>query len=550
MLDFETIEADRAARRAYWRERGVYTDRSYADAIRDAVKAGPDQKLVFHSRARPVQTLTVAELDAEAEKVAAGFYKLGLRCGDFIGVMLPSWPEMAVSYLAAYKLGAAVVPLVAVYGARELGFIMRETLAKALVIPDVWRGYDYLERVAAAGELPDLESLIVVGEASGPGVVRWADLDRAAQPCPAPAGIADEVCLVIYTSGTTSDPKGVKHTHNTMLCDLNAERVSAEPATPVPMPDGPSFALQPAGHMAGFLTIMRPFVSPGADTVLLDQWFPEDAARLVEKYKIAGAASPPIFLTTMIEAAEKEGIDITSLKSFGLGGSAVNPDTIRLAESHGVGSWRVYGMSEHPNVSMATGDSYDKRAITDGQLTARNEVIVVDEDDREVPRGQQGEVCTRGPRLFVGYVNAELDPPCFLPGGWYKTGDIGAFDADGYLTITDRKKDIIIRGGENISAKEIEDLLATMPGVRESAAVAMPDPVMGERVCAFVQARPGFDISLQAVADYFRSKGIVRLKTPERVIVVEEFPRTPTGKIRKNELRDQLKAEFATAGGA
>jgi len=544
MLDFSTIEADRAARRAYWRERGVYTDRSYADAIRDGVKAGPQQKLIFHSRVRP-SIGTVAELDQEAERIASAFHKLGLRCGDYIAVMLPSWRETALAYLAAYKIGLAVVPLVAVYGARELGFIMRETKAKALVIPDQWRGFDYLERVEDAGKLPELRHLIVVGEARREDFVNWAQLDTSETTYPAPAGIADEVCLVIYTSGTTSDPKGVKHTHNTLLCDLNAEGArGAAPGMHTP-PSGPSFGMQPAGHMAGFLTIMRPFVSPGSDTVFIDQWLPQDAARLVETYGIASTASPPIFLTTLIDAAAEIGADISSLKSFGLGGSAVSPETIRLADSLGLQGWRVYGMSEHPNVSLATGDDFEKRAFTDGKLTPRNEVMIVDEDGRETPPGQPGEVCTRGPRLFVGYVNSELDRHCFLPGGWYRTGDIGTFDADGYLTITDRMKDIIIRGGENISAKEIEDHLASMPGVKESAAVAMPDEVMGERVCAFVLTSPGVDVTLGSVTAYFRSKGIVRLKTPERVIVVEEFPRTPTGKIRKNELRDRLRAEFA-----
>ena len=555
MLDFETIEADRAARRAYWRERGVYTDRSFADAIRDGVRAGPDQKLVFHSRSRPLLEATVAELDRQAEQMAGAFYGLGLRCGDYIGIMLPSWRETAVTYVAGYKLGLTIVPLVAVYGPRELGFVMRETHAKALVIPDAWRGYDYLDRVKQAGELPDLRHLIVVGDARGSGLVNWADLEtQPAAACPEPHGIADEVCAVIYTSGTTSDPKGVKHTHNTLLCDLNADHAAGGAPKPPSKAEGPVFGMQPAGHMAGFLTLMRPFISPGPDTILVDQWIPSDAARLVERYRIASAASPPIFLTTLVEAAQKEGIDISSLQSFGLGGSAVTPDTIRMAESLGLGGWRVYGMSEHPNVSVATGDSFEKRASTDGRLTPRNAVKIVGEDDLEVPRGQAGEVCTLGPRLFVGYVNSELDRHCFLPGGWYKTGDIGSFDEDGYLTITDRKKDIIIRGGENISAKEIEDLLATMPGVKESAAVAMPDPVMGERVCAYVLTAPGVDLSLETVTAYFRAQGAVRLKTPERIIVVEEFPRTPTGKIRKNELRDRLRAEApaeaARQGGA
>jgi acyl-CoA synthetase (AMP-forming)/AMP-acid ligase II len=549
MMDFESIERDRAARRAYWRARGVYTDRSYADAIRDGVKAGGGQKLIFHSRARPVETCTVQELNAEAEEVARAFHGLGLRCGDYIAIMLPSWRETAVAYVAAFKIGLAIVPIVAVYGAREIGFVMRETKAKALVIPDRWRGFDYFERVAAAGALPDMRHLIVVGEARGEGFVNWSDLSPAAgEAYPHPSGIADETCLVIYTSGTTSDPKGVKHSHNTLLCDLNAAAAGLEPAMPVAPPAGPVFGMQPAGHLAGFHTLIRPFVSPGADTIFVDQWFPEEAPALVEKYRIAWAAGTPIFLTTLIDALEKKSADLSSLRSFGLGGSAVTPETVRRADQLGLGGWRVYGMSEHSNVSLSLGDTFEKRAYTDGKITARNEVLIVDDDGHAAPPGEPGEVCTRGPRLFLGYMNRELDRACFLPGGWFRTGDIGALDADGYLTITDRKKDIIIRGGENISAKEIEDLLAAMPGVREAAVVAMPDAVMGERACAFVQPKPGAEISLEIVTDYFRSQGVVRLKTPERVIVVDDFDRTATGKIKKTDLREQLRAEAAAKG--
>ena len=155
MLDFETIERDRAARRAHWRALGVYTDRSYAEAIRDGVQAGGGQKLIFHSRTRPLETVTVAEVNDEAERIARGFHKLGLRCGDYLAVMLPTWRETALAYLAAFKIGLAVVPIVPVYGAREIGFVMRETRAKALIVPDRWRGFDYLERVQAAGDIPN-----------------------------------------------------------------------------------------------------------------------------------------------------------------------------------------------------------------------------------------------------------------------------------------------------------------------------------------------------------------------------------------------------------
>ncbi|MDB5445081.1 MAG: fadK, partial [Phenylobacterium sp.] len=224
MLDLQTIERDRAERRAYWRARGVYADYTYADAIRDAMKLGADQQLVFHSRVRP-DAATAGQVDQEAERIAAAFHSLGLRCGDYIAVMLPTWKECFLAYLAALKLGLALVPIVPIYGAREIGFIMRQTKARALVIPETYRGFDYITRVEQAGDLPDLQHLIVVGENAPAGAIRWRDLPSApAQAYPKAQGIADEVCLVIYTSGTTADPKGVKHTHNTMLCDLNAAR--------------------------------------------------------------------------------------------------------------------------------------------------------------------------------------------------------------------------------------------------------------------------------------------------------------------------------------
>jgi acyl-CoA synthetase (AMP-forming)/AMP-acid ligase II len=553
MLDLDLVRRDRAERLRYWRDRGVYADYTYADAIRDAMKVGSEQRLIFHSRTRPEET-TAGELNQEAERIAAAFHNLGLRKGDFIAVMLPAWKETVAAYLAAFKLGLAVVPIVAVYGAREIGFIMRQTGAKALVIPDTFRGYDYLERVASVGAMPALEHLIVVGEKAPPGAILWRDLPaRNGDTYPAAGNIADEVCLVIYTSGTTSDPKGVKHTHNTMLCDLNAVR--AEGGQPYGPPElgRPSLCMLPAGHIAGYLLMMRPFVTPGGDTVFMEQWNGEDAARLVEKYKIvATGGGGPVFLNGMVDAATRRGIDISSLQMWALGGAPVAPENIRMSSGIGINSWRSYGMSEHTVVTTGLPDDpLDEQATTDGRLTPRNQIKIVDEAGEEVPVGEPGEICSIGPRLFVGYVDSELDKACFLPGGWYRSGDIGVMDAEGFLTVVDRKKDIIIRGGENISAKEVEDVLVTMPGVVEAAAVAMPDPDLGERICVYLAMVPGATMTLEDVAKYFREAGMSRVKTPERLIVVEgDFPRTPSGKIKKHELRAALRAEAAAAKSA
>jgi acyl-CoA synthetase (AMP-forming)/AMP-acid ligase II len=549
MTDLETIRRDRAARFAKWRAEGVYSDLSYADYLREGAARFADTRLVFHSRQRSTET-TVGEMDRDAERLAAAFYDLGLRQGDTLAVMLPTWREATLAYLAAYQLGMAVVPIVAIYGAREIGFIVRQTRAKALIVPDAWRGYDYLERVEAAGDMPDLKHLIVVGDKVPEGAVAWNDLaQNQGTDYPKPAGIADEVALIIYTSGTTSDPKGVKHTHNTMLCDLNALRAAgAAVGQPVGAGQvvGPNLCVFPAGHIAGFLAMLRP-VLYGSETVFMDQWIAEDGVKLIQQHKITSSVGTPIFLSSLMKAAEDTGADISSLQRFGLGASAITPENVRWTDKLGFPSARVYGMTEHTVISAGGDESFEKRAYTDGKITPRNQVRILDEEDNDLPVGEAGEIASLGPRLFVGYVDQRLDQDCFLPGGWFKTGDIGRMDEDGYLTITDRKKDIIIRGGENISSKEIEDILATMPGIVESAVTAMPDQVMGERVCAFVVAQPGVTITLEDVGSHFRGLGITRQKTPERVIQLDDLPRTPSGKVKKVDLRATLRVPAAAA---
>lgn len=541
----QTIEADREARRAYWREQGVYADFTYADAFRQGAERFPDTRVIFHSKVRPASA-TVAETYEATERLASALHGLGLGRGDRLAVMLPTWYDAALAYVAALKLGVSVIPIVAIYGAREIGFILRQTGAKALLIPDQWRGHDYLERLAQAGETPALKHLMVIGDRRPPGALDWdALLAHAESDYPHGAARADDISCIIYTSGTTSDPKGVKHTHNTQLCDINAARLAPE-ASPMagagPAGAGPALSVFPAGHIASFLAMLRPFMY-GGDCIFMDQWIPEDAVRLIERHKVSSSVGTPIFLSSLMKAAEATGADISSLRTFGLGASAITPENVRWTDQLGFPSGRTYGMTEHPVVSTGGGESFEKRAYTDGKITPRNEVRILDDDDQDAPVGQAGEIATRGPRLFMGYVDCELDRACFLPGGWFKTGDIGRLDAEGYLTITDRKKDIIIRGGENISSKEVEDLIATIPGVVESAVTAMPDPEMGERVCAFVVLKDGASLTLGEVDAHFRKLGATRQKTPERVILVDDLPRTPSGKVKKVDLRAMLREE-------
>jgi acyl-CoA synthetase (AMP-forming)/AMP-acid ligase II len=227
-----------------------------------------------------------------------------------------------------------------------------------------------------------------------------------------------------------------------------------------------------------------------------------------------------------------------TLREFLTGAAPGPPSLIRRADAIGITAFRSYGSSEHPTVTAGgIADSLDRRAETDGRLIAGNEVRLVDAAGRDVPGGADGEILTRGPELFSGYADAALNAAAFLPGGWFRTGDVGRLDAGGYLTVTDRLKDIIIRGGENISSKEVEDLLREHPAVADVAVIPAPDPVMGERVCAVVVTRPGFSFNVDEARAHFAAAGVARQKTPEVVMLVDELPRTPSGKVRKDVLR-------------
>jgi len=278
--------------------------------------------------------------------------------------------------------------------------------------------------------------------------------------------------------------------------------------------------------------------------VFLDQWDAQFAAELVQRHRIKAGGGTPIFLFSLIEMAAKHGFDISSLESFSLGGQGMTPDLVQLADSQGFPGARVYGSTEHPTVTSFDPElPFEKRAHTDGRLDEGNEVRIVDDAGRDLPFGREGEILTRGPEMFVGYLDADLDRDSFVAGGWLKSGDIGRLDAEGFLTITDRKKDIIIRGGENISSVEVEETLARHPAVRAAAAVAMPDRIYGEKVCVCVELHPGQSITMGDVREHFARSGLAKQKTPERLEILPELPRNASGKVKKNELRAAVRAK-------
>jgi acyl-CoA synthetase len=520
--------------RERWYRSGYYRDETLSSALRRAAREHADTPFRFHT-VRGLRETTVGEIGRDAVRLGGALGVMGLRPGQVIAVQLPTCYETAVLYVAALHSGATVLPIVHTYGPAELDFILKDSRAQWLAIPGEWRGIDYVERCARTPAVDALQGVIVLGDRPVPRGIAWRELvERAAQSLRlAPvAQHADERSVLLYTSGTTARPKGVVHSHNT---------IRSEWEIPFFANRGPFLNPFPAGHIAGFNFILRPMLC-GVPMVFMDRFDPDVAAELVQRYAVTQSGGTPYFLQTLLEAAQRGRHDLSSIRAYGLGATGVTAEHVRLTDELGWRGGRSYGLTEHSTVSCTYPDMpFSSRAYTDGRIQPGSEVRIVDEAGAEVALGAEGEILTRGPELFLGYTDPDLTQEAFA-GDWFRTGDIGRCDAEGFLTITDRKKDIIIRGGENISSREVEEMLLRHPDVRDVATVSMPDARLGEKVCAFVVPRGAHALDLETLSRHCLASGLARFKVPERLELVTELPRNAAGKVRKDELRNRLKS--------
>jgi cyclohexanecarboxylate-CoA ligase len=477
---------------------------------------------------------TLGGLVSDAELVAGALQGRGIGAGDVVAVQLPGSYPGAVVQVAVGLCGAVLLPVAVIYGPREMDFVLRSSGASAVILAREYRGRAQADTVLAGlTPLPGLKFAVVVGDdAPGHGAVGYADLIR--QPGGSyrrPRIDPGDRAVLMYTSGTTADPKGVQHSHRTLLAEATSRVYTLNG------PGARHLGLFPPGHMAGLLSLLR-ILLLGTPTVIMQAWDAALAATLIDRHAVTSCGGAPVQLSGLLDQQAAGTATLGTLRECLTGAAPVPPSLIERAEAGGITAFRSYGSSEHPTVSAGSiADSLDRRARTDGRLLAGNQVRLVDADGRDVPDGQDGEILTRGPELFLGYTDPALNAAAFLPGGWFRTGDVGRTDADGYLTVTDRLKDIIIRGGENISAKEVEDLLVTHPAVMDVAVIGAPDTALGERVCAVVVARPGRTFDVEQAREHFAAAGAARQKTPEVIVLVDELPRTPSGKVRKDVLR-------------
>ena len=464
--------------------------RSFAEVLAHWASRQPEKTAVVDADRR----LSYAELDGAVDGLVAGLRREGVRPGDVVSSQLPNCIESLLLCFATDRLGGMHNPIVMIYREREIQFVRREAQSSVFFDDPV-----------------EVNSLIESG---------------AQRQVPAVDPKAPHYLL--YTSGSTSDPKGVMHSDVTLLAECAAQAAYHR------MTDDEVFVMpSPVAHISGLLYGVLLPIYLGGKSVLMPSWDPTRFLELVEAERgtFCGGATP--FLQGVVEHPHLERYDLSSFRLFPCGGADVPPELIRAAISRlGIRTGRGYGSTEFPSITSAAGPGVpdDKRAETDGHPIGDNRVRIID-----------GEIQARGPEMFLGYRNPDLDVETLTADGWLRTGDLGFLDDEGYLTVTGRSKDIVVRSGEKISAREVEDLLHEHPKIRSVAIVALPDAHTGERACACVVPRDSADPpGLEELAEFLLGRGISRRKLPEQLELFDELPMTASGKVKKHELRQQL----------
>lgn len=503
--------------------------RSLWELLDRRVDATPDALMAVDEDMR---TLTFAEYWSEAERAAAGFLAQGVGEGDVVSWQLPTWIESLILVGALSRIGAVQNPMLPIYRQREVSFVARQAGAKLLVVPSVWRGFDF--------------EAMATGIAQSTGDLRVLVSDRALPqgdpstlpPPPAPLAAADQpVRWLFYTSGTTADPKGAQHTDASIAAVAlgMSERFGVVPADRNAM-------VFPFTHLGGIAWL---FVSlqTGCSNILVEAFDPDQTPEVLSREGVTLAGAGTVFHKAYLDYQRKHPTPVfPSVRGFPGGGATKPPALVReMREVFDAPVLSAYGLTEAPILTMSDlSDGEEELELTEGKPMSGVELRFVTLEGRPAEPGEEGEIRARAPQVMRGYLDSSLDREAFDEDGFFRTGDLGRLDERGNLVITGRVKDIIIRKGENVSAREVEDLLYAHPAVADVAVIGLPDPDSGERVCAVVQIAPGeAALTLAEVVSYLRSQGLMNQKLPEQVELIDVIPRNPSGKVLKHVLQDR-----------
>jgi acyl-CoA synthetase len=523
------------------RDGALWGNMTIAEGAWQKARERPDEVAIYLEGELPITYASIAD---EARRLVTGLQQLGLRAGDVISFQLPNWRESVVVDIAASAMGLIVNPVIPIYRDHELRFILKDAGTRLIYIPERVRSLEFPSMITALrAALPDLEYVVTVrSETPYDDMLRYEDLvnnapvDLATLPTVDPNAIK----AILYTSGTTGTPKAVLHSHNTLARVIrnSLDYWQLDERDVMLMPS-------PVTHITGYGSgMVLPFVTP-VKSALMPRWDADAAVAFITEVGATASVGATPFLVELVAAAKRHGTGLPSMRLFACGGAAVPPQVIddACAALDNCRAFRVYGSTETPVITLGfVGAGQQKLAAeTDGLIYAY-EVKILDEHGREVPPGVDGEIAARGAGMMLGYADPQQNAQAHDSEGFFLTGDIGHITPDNAILITDRKKDIIIRGGENISAKEVEDVLHGHPDIREVAVVAMPHARLGEGVCAYiVPVTAGGSLDLAAVARFADEALLARQKIPQHIEIVAELPRTASGKVRKDVLRQRIR---------
>ncbi|HHH3623332.1 TPA: medium-chain fatty-acid--CoA ligase [Escherichia coli] len=525
-------------RRAAYRQQGLWGDASLADYWQQTARAMPDKIAVVDNHGA---SYTYSALDHAASCLANWMLAKGIESGDRIAFQLPGWCEFTVIYLACLKIGAVSVPLLPSWREAELVWVLNKCQAKMFFAPTLFKQTRPVDLILPLqNQLPQLQQIVGVDKLA-PATSSLSLSQIIADNTPLTTAITthgDELAAVLFTSGTEGLPKGVMLTHNNILASERAycARLNLTWQDVFMMP-------APLGHATGFLHgVTAPFLI-GARSVLLDIFTPDACLALLEQQRCTCMLGATPFVYDLLNVLEKQPADLSALRFFLCGGTTLPKKVARECQQLGIKLLSVYGSTESsPHAVVNLDDPLSRFMHTDGYAAAGVEIKVVDDARKTLPPGCEGEEASRGPNVFMGYFDEpELTARALDEEGWYYSGDLCRMDEAGYIKITGRKKDIIVRGGENISSREVEDILLQHPKIHDACVVAMPDERLGERSCAYVVLKaPHHSLSLEEVVAFFSRKRVAKYKYPEHIVVIEKLPRTASGKIQKFLLRKDI----------
>jgi len=525
-----------------YREAGYWLDKTVDQLLNEAITRTPDKISIIADRADREQAfrLTYRELGNLVDRGASSLSRLGVGPRDVVTVQLPNWWEFVVTALACSKIGAVFNPVMPILRERELLYALNFCESKVFIVPKVYRGFDYAAMAEGMrGELHHLQHLIVVdGEGDSSFERAILSAGPGGERSLAPALGPDDMAVVMFTSGTTGEPKGVIHTSNSLVGCTKAltQRFGLHDNEVL-------LVASPVAHMTGYAAVVLLSIYLGGTMVLQDVWEPKHGVSLMVREGVTYTAASTPFLNDICEVVAAGAPRPASLRSFLCAGATIPPVLIeRAAREVGIHACSLWGMTESLASTLTEPSrAPEKSPTTDGRPLEGMEVRIVDFGGKPVPTGQSGRLLVRGCQMFAGYYKRpELET--FDAQGWFDSGDLAYMDDEGYIRISGRVKDVLIRGGENVPVVEIENLLYKHPAVAAVAVVGYPDARLGERGCAFIVPKAGSTIDLAAMQAYLAECKMAKQFWPERVELVADLPRTASGKIQKFKLKEVAEA--------